>query len=69
VTAITHQFVDVRPGDSLALSGAASVELVHKSGSAARLKISAAREIRIERLRGASAARELPVPSVAGSPP
>jgi hypothetical protein len=68
VTAITHQFVDVRPGDSLALSGAASVELVHKSGGAARLKITAAREIRIERLRGA-VARERSVPSVAGSAP
>jgi hypothetical protein len=68
VTAITHQYIDVRPGDALALSGAASVELVHKSGSAARLKITAAREIRIERLRGA-VARELPVPSVAGSAP
>jgi hypothetical protein len=68
VTAITHQFIDVRPGDSLALSGAANVELVHKSGSAARLKVSAAREIRIERVRGA-AARGKAVPSVAVSPP
>jgi len=68
VTAITHQFVDVRPGDSLALSGAASVELVHKSGTAARLKITAAREIRIERLRS-TGARERSVPSVAGSGP
>jgi hypothetical protein len=68
VTTITHQFIDVRPGDSLALSGAASVQLVHKSGSAARLKVSAAREIRIERVRGA-AARVEAVPSVAVSPP
>jgi hypothetical protein len=68
VTAITHQYIDVRPGDSLALSGAASVELVHKSGSAARLKVSAAREIRIERVRG-GAARDQAVPSVAVSPP
>ena len=67
--AITHQFIDVRPGDSLALSGAASVELVHKSGSAARLKVTAAREIRIERVRAASAAREHSVPSVAVSAP
>ena len=67
--AITHQFIDVRPGDALALSGAASVELVHKSGSAARLKITAAREIRIERLRGGAVARERSVPSVAGSAP
>lgn len=66
--AITHQYIDVRPGDSLALSGAASVQLVHKSGSAARLKVTAAREIRIERVRG-GAAREQAVPSVAVSAP
>jgi len=35
----TSLIVDVRPGERLNLSGAASVELVHKSGQLVRLRI------------------------------
>lgn len=41
--------IDVRPGESLDLSGVAQVELVHKSGQLARLRVTAPREVKIEK--------------------
>jgi sRNA-binding carbon storage regulator CsrA len=42
--------IDVRPGECLAMSNGVMVELVHKSGQLARLRVTAPREVRIEKL-------------------
>ena len=42
--------IDLRQGACLSLSGVATVELLHKSGQAARLRVVAPREVRIEKL-------------------
>jgi sRNA-binding carbon storage regulator CsrA len=55
--------IDLRQGECLSLSGAATVELLHKSGQAARLRVVAPREVRIEKLN-AQQEREA-VPSMA----
>lgn len=41
--------IDVRTGERLAVSGMATVELVHKSGQVARLRITAPRDVKIVR--------------------
>lgn len=43
--------VDVRPGESLKLSSGSdvSIELLHKSGRSARLRVTAPREVKIEK--------------------
>ena len=55
--------IDLRQGECLSLSGVATVELLHKSGQAARLRVVAPREVRIEKL-SAQQERES-VPSMA----
>ena len=54
--------LDVRPGESLRMtqSGACiEVQLVHKSGQLARLKVTAPREVRIEKHADPRAMREM----------
>jgi len=41
--------IDVRTGERLAVSGMAIVELVHKSGQVARLRVTAPRDVKIVR--------------------
>lgn len=41
--------IDVRLGERLAVSGMAIVELVHKSGQVARLRVTAPRDVKIIR--------------------
>lgn len=41
--------IDVRPGEVLALSGIVTVELIRKSGQLARLRVTAPREVSIEK--------------------
>ena len=53
---------DVRPGESIVIADGVAIELVHKSGQVARLRISAPRDVPIE--RGGSAPR-IPAPSMA----
>jgi hypothetical protein len=48
-TAMSHVLIDMRPGERLALGGDVSVELIHKSGRAARLRITAPRDVVIEK--------------------
>ena len=40
---------DLKPGDSMLLGGVVCVSLVHKSGRAARLMVTAPREVTIEK--------------------
>jgi len=47
--------IDVRPGDSLSIhGGAVTVELVHKSGQLARLRVTAPREVAIKKVAAKS---------------
>lgn len=46
----TSLIVDVRPGERLNLSGAASVELVHKSGQLVRLRIIAPIDVTFDKV-------------------
>jgi hypothetical protein len=48
-TKLSSLIVDVRPGERLAMSGSVTVELLHKSGQIARLRVIAPRDVRIER--------------------
>lgn len=41
--------IDVKLGERLAVSGMAIVELVHKSGQVARLRVTAPRDVKIVR--------------------
>lgn len=41
--------IDVKPGERLAVSGMAIVELMHKSGQVARLRVTAPRDVKIAR--------------------
>jgi sRNA-binding carbon storage regulator CsrA len=41
--------IDVRPGESLDVGGSVRVDLLHKSGQLARLRITAPREVKIEK--------------------
>jgi sRNA-binding carbon storage regulator CsrA len=41
--------IDVKLGERLAMSGMAIVELVHKSGQVARLRVTAPRDVKIVR--------------------
>lgn len=44
--------IDVRPGETLSISSgeAVSIELVHKSGQLARLRVTAPKDVRIEKV-------------------
>lgn len=46
---LSSLIIDVRPGERLALSDAVTVELVQKSGQLARLRVTAPREVKIEK--------------------
>lgn len=41
--------IDVRPGEIMDIGGVVQVELVHKSGQAARLRVTAPREVKLEK--------------------
>lgn len=41
--------IDVKPGERLAMSGESVIEVLHKSGQLARLKVTAPRSVKIER--------------------
>lgn len=45
----TNLVIDVRAGECLDLGGVVQVELVQKSGQLARLRVTAPREIRIDK--------------------
>lgn len=51
--------IDLRPGERIDVSGCASVELVRKSGQLARLRVTASREVRIEKV-GADPSESVP---------
>lgn len=52
----TSLIIDVRPGDSLSIhDGVVLVELVHKSGQLARLRVTAPREVAIRKIVASSA--------------
>lgn len=51
--------IDLRVGERIDLSGCASVELVRKSGQLARLRVTAPREVRIEKV-GAESSESVP---------
>lgn len=42
--------IDLRPGEQVNVSGCASIELVRKSGQLARLRVTAPREVKIEKV-------------------
>ena len=59
--------IDVRPGDSLDIHGGiVTVELVHKSGQLARLRVTAPREVQIKKV---TSIHDLVVPSMADLQP
>lgn len=41
--------VDVRPGEGLTLSSGVAIELIQKSGQLARLRVTAPRDVKIEK--------------------
>lgn len=49
--ALSHLTVDVRPGETLEISSGqnVSIELVQKSGQLARLRVTAPKDVRIEK--------------------
>lgn len=55
--------IDIRPGERLDLGGVVQVELVQKSGQLARLRVTAPRDIRIDKKGGDSG--DKPVASMA----
>ena len=57
--------IDVRLGERLAVSGMAIVELVHKSGQVARLRVTAPRDVKIVREQSPEKRREAE-PAVSG---
>jgi hypothetical protein len=60
-TAHHHRYIDVRPGDRVDVSGPATIEVVHKSGTAARLMVAASAAVLINHVRQGMPA---PVPGV-----
>jgi uncharacterized protein YqjF (DUF2071 family) len=46
----SNMIFDMRPGDVLRASGPVLVELVHKSGRAARLRVQVPRDVRITKV-------------------
>lgn len=46
----SNMIFDMRPGDVLRASGPVLVELVHKSGRAARLRVQVPRDVRITKI-------------------
>lgn len=51
----SNMIFDMRPGDVLRASGPVLVELVHKSGRAARLRVQVPRDVRITKVPCAGA--------------
>jgi hypothetical protein len=48
---ITNLIIDVRRGERLRFSGAASIELIHKSGQLARIRIIAATDVMFDKIK------------------
>lgn len=48
-TRLSSLIIDVRPGERLALSDVVTVELAQKSGQLARLRVTAPRDVKIEK--------------------
>lgn len=46
---LSNMIFDLRPGDSLRATGPVLVELVHKSGRAARLRVQVPRDVTIKK--------------------
>lgn len=46
----SNMIFDLRPGERLSASGPVLVELVHKSGRSARLRVQVPREVRITKI-------------------
>ncbi len=55
----TSLVMDLQPGEAMQLAGA-TVQLVHKSGRAARLRITAPAELKIEKRREGELADHVP---------
>lgn len=47
---LSSMIVDVRPGERLAVSGSVTVELLHKSGQLARLRVTAPHDVKISKV-------------------
>jgi sRNA-binding carbon storage regulator CsrA len=60
---LSSLIIDVRPGERLAMSGRVTVELLHKSGQLARLRVTAPRDVQI--VKDSSHKEETAVPSMA----
>lgn len=52
--------IDVRPGERLVVAGGVTVELVQKSGQLARLRVTAPRDVKIERKQAVRDAHVVP---------
>lgn len=48
---LTTLTLDVQPGECVCVDGAAVVELVHKTGRAARVRVTARPEVKIQRIQ------------------
>lgn len=48
---ITNLIIDVRHGERLSFSGAASIELIHKSGQLARIRIVASHDVVFDKIK------------------
>ncbi len=59
---LSSLIIDVRPGERLDMSGSVTVELLHKSGQLARLRVTAPRDVVIQKIHGQDQER---VPSMA----
>ena len=42
--------IDLRPGESISMSGEGVIEMIHKSGQVARIRISAPRDVKVEKI-------------------
>ena len=52
--------IDLRPGDCLSFSGAATLEMIHKSGQASRLRVVAASDVQITKEHAAERTEHVP---------
>jgi sRNA-binding carbon storage regulator CsrA len=48
-TKLSSLIIDVRPGECLAMSDGVTVELLHKSGQLCRLRVTAPKDVRIQK--------------------
>lgn len=57
---LSSLIIDVRPGERLDVSGSVTVELLHKSGQLARLRVTAPRDVRIVKAGGDKQDQDVP---------